>query len=128
MIDLEELKALCDKATPGPWTSGNPYGLAGIRPDLFGEGRCSFCRDSEPLRTLVGNINGKRMPAHLHRHEGEWTEGITALDDDRGYLNVVIETEEYGLMTDDDREFIVAARTAVPELIAEVERLRGEAS
>ena len=55
---------------------------------------------------------------HVHRlPEPVWPEGIRARDDRVGGADVVIDTDEYGLMDPADAEFIAAARTAVPALL-----------
>lgn len=72
--ELDELKKLCDEATPGPW-------------------------DAKGIRLLPDN------------------EGCLNLPDGRDH-------ELYGSLT--DMKFIAASRTALPKLIAEVERLRAD--
>ena len=81
--DMQTLKALADKATPGPWQF----------------------RLQAPAR----------FDYELHRAEVVSANGDTVMDD----------TEYYPIgVSHEDQKFCAAARTAVPALIAEVERLR----
>ena len=80
-LDLEALKELCEKATPGPW---------GVR----------------------------------HRHSG-----CSIADDERSGLSLELEGPEYPDLRGQfalsaDARLAAASRSAVPALIAEVERLR----
>lgn len=107
-IDLKTLKALCEKATPGPWfpidrtTSGygGPKGSPDTRTyavEIRGDG---CCRDGSP-----------------------WREGLL-----RWSSRIVAVIQDWAQWTDHpaNRDFICAARTALPALITEVEALRAE--
>lgn len=97
MIDLDKLKALEQAATPGPWES---------RKETV---KSSRGRQSEDYFTI-------------HDSNGCWVVGAT--------VDLCMATERGDQctndMTNEDAAFIAEARTAVPELIAEVERLQGE--
>ncbi len=81
MLDLEELKALVNAATPGPWSDDqfDPYGAVISR--------------AAPHAEWVGDYDGAVIGEAFSRK---------------------------------DAAFVAAARTAIVELIAEVERLQGE--
>ena len=94
---IPEMKALCDKATDGPWyTSGLPWSdsetsvLAGS-PDPHVSPEVSECENPLYSRDEYG---GENRPFKLKRAE-------------------------------DDAAFIAASRTFIPAAIAEIERLRG---
>lgn len=76
---LHQLKELCEKATPGPWTHN---------PDFYDK------------------------PAVTHQNQ------------DGRECSLFRPNDFDGLGHGKDADFIVSARTAIPELIAEVERLK----
>lgn len=84
MKNLDELKALCEAATPGPWT---------WECDGDDDPACSFALFAPHIPRLP-----ERLVLHQHN----------------GYIRT----------TQPNADFIAAARTAMPELIAEVERLQ----
>ncbi len=68
-VDLAALRALAEKATPGPWEQGDVWLRAGVMDELHGEGKCAFCGPcGDPVLTGMDDINGKRMVAHKHRN------------------------------------------------------------
>lgn len=98
MIDLPALKALCDAATPGPWMDAatKPSGCGGW--------------DSPADRTIPKAPTGSLIQSAQHTSE-----------------EAVIMASRYDnspWCLPEDRTFIAAARQALPELIAEVGRLR----
>lgn len=103
-IDLAELERLAREATPGPWERGDHWHIQGS----------DSCQCSERHGPLVEerqmNINGTMMDAHVHRSEKPWWEhGIYSEARQGGFpVNVVNDTQEYGLMADTDAEFIAA--------------------
>jgi len=94
--ELDRLEALCNAATPGPW----------------------FWDDGDPPSALLSLYNGPDLP------------GFPMDEDKFGERSLenpaVLSLDEWGTdeLTANDRTFIVAARTALPALIAEVRRLR----
>lgn len=84
---LEEWRALAEKATEGPWR---------YRPNEFDD--WGYVRVSNGWPVAIGRA-GHGINGNVHRTAG---------------------TDPYG----DNSKFIAASRTAVPALIAEVERLR----
>lgn len=116
---LERLKA---KSTQGEWVRGDRWGVAGVAPEMFGEGRCTYCeRMGEP--TWVGKrpINGKRMLAHVHESsEPLWDHGIYA-SRDSGPECVIYDALEYGYMDDVDAELITTMHRTID---AQLEFLR----
>lgn len=115
---LAQARAALDGVTEGPWERGDHYHVQGA----------SHCECRPGNGRLVAekqmDINGEMMLAHVHRSsEPWWPYGIYSPRDTGGVL-VVQETHEHGMMTKADAEFIAWARTGVPELLAEVERLR----
>lgn len=117
-IDLNELRTLAEAATPGPWERGDHWHIQGS----------DFCQCNERHGPLVEerqmNINGTMMDAHVHRSEKPWWEhGIYSEVRQGGFpVNVVNDTQEYGLMADADAEFIAA--TDPQTVLALIERAR----
>jgi|GEM_PF-6977567 len=117
---LAQARAALDGVTEGPWERGDHYHVQGA----------SHCECRPENGRLVAekqmDINGEMMLAHVHRSsEPWWPYGIYSPRDTGGVL-VVQETHEHGMMTEADARFIAWARTGVPALIAEVERLRAQ--
>lgn len=56
------------------WEIGDRYGVAGLKPSMFGEGRCSYCDKvgAELIWEGRRNINGEVMDAHVHRFPEPW--------------------------------------------------------
>ena len=109
-IDRDRLRKLADAATEGPWERGNWYHVQGS----------THCTCSKSHGPLVGiDPHGTYGEMHVHRYSDYplWENGIRARDDAVGGVDVVIETDEYGTMSDADAEFIAASRTAVPALL-----------
>ena len=119
LVDLDALEAVARAATPGPWVKGDHFHIQGADlceclpgyGDLMWEG--------------VRDINGQKMPAHVHyRKEPWWELGIQAIRRD-GPVAVVIETEEYGAMSARDADYIATFNPdIVLALIAELRILR----
>ena len=130
MSPLDELRqalATLDResaaATAGPWEFGDRQSVAGVMPDLHGEGKCAYCHYGEPSWAGKRSINGTRMLAHVHtRPEPWWDHGIFAWRED-GSVLVVNDTDEYGYMTKPDATLIVNAvalyRGVVRDIIAD---------
>ena len=121
MSDLgrAELRRLLAEATPGPWEFGDRQFRARVYPELFGEGRCTYC--GNPDRPLVHTGRGKN-PWHVHEVERPWWDhGIYAYRAS-GSLIVVNDTDEYGYMADEDARFIVAAVNSLPGLLDALEK------
>jgi hypothetical protein len=96
---LAELEGLARAATPGPWeveTTPRPSGTGVYRRGL------TITSPGKPNRTYP------HMP------------GIVAM------IGGSSSFENEPALADADRDFIAAARTAVPELVAEVRRLRAD--
>lgn len=115
--ELIRIKVRAEKATPGPWRVGEP----GFRCTLDhgqgsgGHGK-SHCR-----YTFQGWNDDEYWHKYIHRDVG-FTPASEAHD-----AQLVAGTwdyEEGGIRRADDSEFIAHARTDVPALVAEVERLR----
>ena len=65
----DELRALTDAATPGPWEAGDVWLWAGCGFMGLGADECTLCaRMGDPVWTGKADINGKRMHAHKHRN------------------------------------------------------------
>jgi hypothetical protein len=97
---LAELDRLAAAATPGPWFTGYPQTVAG-----------TFVKWSG-LATEVNRDPGYSSGQPI---------------DPEGQVAGMWDYEEGGVRLAADAAFIAAARTAVPELVAEVRRLRAEA-
>ena len=118
-IDRERLRKLADAATPGPWERGNWYHVQAS----------THCTCSQSHGPLVGiDPHGTYGEMHVHRYSDDplWENGIRARDDAVGGVDVVIETDEYGTMSDADAEFIAASRTAVPHLLDQLDQAEAE--
>lgn len=97
---LKQLKKLAEAATPGPWLE---------RQDL----------DYYQAGTYLGHGPMKYVP----RKDGRGNELVScSIEEVEYFADDVVRIEG----TDADQDFIAEARTAVPQLIAEVERLREE--
>lgn len=110
MQKLNAMQARCDTATEGPWERGYRYHVQAS----------THCECRAIDGPLVGiDPDGEYGEMHIHLKDTPiWGEGITARDDSTGGIAVVVETSEYGTMSDGDAEFIAAARTDLPKLIA----------
>ena len=124
-MNLEPTKARLAAATPGPWEHGDRYHTAGAGFMNRPVDKCAYCDGTRPL-VFSGrmNINGRMMMAHTHESSTPWSETGIYHFDGKENLSVVIETDEYGLMNDEDADLIAHAPTDLAELVAEVERLR----
>lgn len=123
--EVAALQALVDAASPGPWEAGQPWREAGVMPEKFGEGRCGLCSHlGEPVRVGEMRINGRVMPAHLHRNPEPYGADHRISGADGGSVAGMVDYEDGGICDPADLAFIVAARTAVPRLLAEVRWLR----
>ena len=119
MTRIEEIRARLEAATPGPWECGDRYHVAGVLPARFGEGKCAYCsRMGEPEWAGRRDINGTKMLAHVHITDEAWSPyGIYAYPEPGSPYCVVVETDEYGLISDIDATFIAHARDDVPYLL-----------
>ena len=97
---LAEVKARAEAATPGPWTADLSEGDCGVYLEDCPRG-LEDCDDACPQCDRWEILKG-------------------GLVDGPDY----VECGEYSYFSDNDAEFIAHARTDIPDLIAEVERLR----
>ncbi len=126
--ELAEIKALTAAASPEPWEQGTAWLIAQVTFDetqtrevAKGAVRCCYCHLGEPLWSKPFDLYGSGpVPAHCHRHPDPL--GVDRLVSNADGLIVVDGTSSGA--TPADIAFIARARTAVPELAAEVERLR----
>lgn len=110
---LAAIEARCQKATPGPWRVGGP------------SFRC----------VLVHGANGRHGQGNCRYTFSGWFDNDHEISADRGYTasneqgdtsSMIAGTYDYdtgGILVREDAEFIAAARSDVPSLIAEVRRL-----
>lgn len=117
---LDEIDALLDAATPGPWERGDVWAWAGVKPEMFGPGCCAYCeRMGAPVWTGQADINGTRMLAHKHRdpdpygtdHEISAEDGLVCGNYDVG---------SGGVIRAEDAALIAVAPTALRDLVAAV--------
>lgn len=97
------------------WEIGDHYGIGGLKPSMFGEGKCAHC--SKVGATLIWegrrDINGTVMDAHVHRYEQPWwgdgQDGSTfqIFTYEPGHPRLVAE-----VYTREDAEAIVAGHSA----------------
>lgn len=123
MIDLTtrlaELKAVAEKATPGPWHLGDRWHIQGAK----------FCTCAErhgPLiREQLMDINGEMMLAHVHEGAQSWhPHGIMTEPWEDGHpRSVVYTTSEYGHPAREDEEHI--ATFDPPTVLALIAALEG---
>lgn len=118
-LDLEEIKARCAAATPGPWEWGGHYKFAG---GIDLRARISNTPIVMAFRR-AGNRGGepcfwKRDPQKDPALHGEYQPARDITVREVPYRDDVIRLDNA------DAEFIAHARTDVPALVAEVERLR----
>jgi hypothetical protein len=127
MIDdeLTKLQGLCDNATPGPWSNDVSYGEYGVKSK-----KCFLCgRDDSPVvgtRPAVAHEIETNGCKQYHTHEypnSKWHDISSKSTFERITGNY--DYEEGGVCSSKaDSDFIAAAREAVPQLLAEVKRLR----
>lgn len=132
-LDLDAIRAREAAATPGPWVAGDVFGHASVIFNRFGKivgaghvdaTRCALCPLGEPVWTGRRDINGEDMPAHRHRerHPSHPEHLISSAATGRlvaGNFNY----ETGGIIQPADTTFVEHARTDIPELLAEVDRL-----
>ena len=112
-----QARALLEGITPGPWEAGDHYHVQGAS-------HCQCRPDQGPLvKSCRMDINGEMMKAHIHRaDEPWWPLGVMATDDGRP-VNVLVETEEYGVMTAEDRALVAAAPDLAATVIVQAEEI-----
>jgi hypothetical protein len=125
--DLDRLDALAGAATQGPWSRGDRWHVAGVN-GRFGKDRCAYCgHHGQPTWIGQRDINGTKMLAHVHTDDEPWHKTSVYAEREDGPVTVIVETDEYGEMTDEDAAFIVAADpTTVLALTAELRDLRAK--
>ena len=101
-LDIAAIRQRADNATPGPWT---------LMTDSCDCGGDWGCRHGEFPFAL-------RLPTHTVSNQNRPCDPGDSLDSYRHNAS------EFGDLTMADGEFIAAARSDVPALLAEVERLR----
>lgn len=115
-LDLTAVKARVEAASPGPWEDGDVWGFAGVLPEMFGPGRCTYCKQSDPAWVGRMDINGEVMDAHRHRVSDPYGVGW--------FIATVDGTVADGFTRPEDQAFARHAREDIPALVAEVERYR----
>lgn len=133
---LREIKTQAEAATPGPWVVGVWFSHARVndgrdpmwptRPTIP-VGHCSWCAGAAPLLRTYVDRSGVTM--HVHgpfpplSQDVDWHTIRSASTGEEIAGNY--DDEDGGICsTPEDAAFIAAARTDVPDLLAEVERLR----
>ncbi|GII63579.1 hypothetical protein Skr01_36640 [Sphaerisporangium krabiense] len=121
--ELNAIKARVNAASAGPWERGDVYLTAGVG---FGmpPGQCAFCRLGDPVWSGDANINGRMMPAHRHRDPNPYEPDHKITGSNGEVVAGNYDYEAGGIIEPADTEFIVHARTDVPALVAEIERIR----
>lgn len=121
---LEHLEALLAAATPGPWERGDVWLRAGVNPERYGPGRCGYCVTlGAPVWKGRADINGTMMMAHQHRDPTPYgaDHEISAPD---GLVCGNYDVDTGGVVRAEDAALIVAARNALPDLLAVVRAAR----
>ena len=117
--DYDALEAVAAAATPGPWELGDRWHVAGVN-GRFGKGRCAYCGNDDMTLIWEGrrDINAEQMQTHVHESPEPWREdGIYSAADRSDPVAVVIETDEYGGCTTEDRSYIA---TFDPSMVADL--------
>lgn len=125
MTREDEIRERLVKATPGPWERGNRFLIAGCI-SRFGKNKCAYCtRHGRPIWTGRRDINGIMMQAHVHFTETPWSEsGIYHYDGDGGLSQIVVDTEEYGLVDAPDAILIANAPSDLTYLLDQLAALQ----
>lgn len=106
---------------PTPWDVGQ-HCMAGAISEMFGDGRCAMCqRLGDPTWVGQAHINGQRMLAHEHRESVAFPGGIAAGVPGARWA-VVTTVDEYGRMSDANRDLII---DAVNARRAQIDHARG---
>jgi hypothetical protein len=92
--ELKQLKELCTNATPGPWRND------------CGNGEVETLEWRVPICRRVGNFERREEATGTYRKQHPEVKHLLSFDNEA------------------DMDFIAEARTAIPKLIEEVERLR----
>lgn len=112
---IEERRGIHTAATAGPWESGYWY-------HVQGESHCMCGEDQGPLVGIDPHGSFGRM--HVHRRpEPIWEEGIRTRDDSTGGSDVVVDTDEYGGTSAEDRAAIVDAHNMFPRALTALEQV-----
>lgn len=112
---IEERRGIHAAATAGPWESGYWY-------HVQGESHCMCGEDQGPLVGIDPHGSFGRM--HVHRRpEPIWEEGIRTRDDSTGGSDVVVDTDEYGGTSAEDRAAIVDAHNMLPRTLNALEQV-----
>lgn len=122
---LNEIEAVADEATPGPW-------MAGDRWHVQGASHCS-CADRYGPLVYEGmmDINGDDMPAHVHQREIPWhPHGLyTPPNEDGEIFSVLTTTAEYGHPADEDLKlFALMNPETVKSLVEKIRELNAQVS
>lgn len=104
LLDLDAIKARCEAATPGPWANEPDTGAGRVWVRINHRG------DFEPIWPWRGHWR-RLFQVRTDRDRETWTEDAK---------------REVFAARARDGAFVAAARTDVPALVAEVERLRDE--
>lgn len=121
-VDLDEAQRLCDAATPGPWRWLGNVDNADFRLStrwghgltVLGFARCGM-RGAQPVFQVDGLlVDGKELVRY------EVAPEATSRKDPKVYRG------DIDGIRHPDAEFLAAARSLVPALIAELRELRGQ--
>ena len=129
--EFKAIKARADAATPGPWEAGDVWLTAGLIWDADHNRvgpkvatHCGYCHHGEPVWAGRTDINGTVMRAHRHRDPDPYEPTHKISGADGASVAGNYDYEAGGILRPEDTEFIIHARTDVPALLAEVDRLR----
>lgn len=123
---LAEIKARAERATPGPWEvlGETMHGS----PGLACEASCGLGLVPKRIER-AGDVEGfSYLPpdTKIHVLVGEEVEDVIGPDGQHVVCLGGHDYDDKGVMDMQDAEFIAHARTDVPALIAEIERLKGK--
>ncbi len=123
--ELAAIRARCEAATPGPWEWERSYSVAYPGTD----GKCCYCLSPKANELVREFVAEDGRPAHVHRFAwDDYPDKWHFIDSADGTtITGNYDYEDGGVASKrEDADFIAHARTDVPALLAEVERLRKE--
>ena len=129
-LDLDAIRARAEAATAGPWRVGTTSSRCRVNDDKhlnwtapasIPKGECALCYESAPVRTYK---DATGAGYHIHLLTGaEWRDICSA----QGVqITGNYDYEDGGVCSsEEDATFIAHARTDIPAMADEIERLRG---
>lgn len=127
---IEELERVCERATPGPWVDYTDVYYEQCKKDRKQRGRWYHGteRESQPIALIasgilpgLGPIKPEHFPVRVSKYD---LQNVLSLF--WSHLPKNLKTVYNMGLFSRDAEFITTARTALPEALAEIKRLKAE--